>query len=59
MMARSRRAELTTLAEYVDRAAIRPIVEETYPLEGIGQAHKLTATGHARGKRVITLLPGP
>ncbi|MFC7588166.1 zinc-binding dehydrogenase [Nonomuraea antimicrobica] len=39
--------------------AARPIVEETYPLEDIGQAHKLTGTGHARGKRVIAVLTNP
>ncbi|GAA3716660.1 NAD(P)-dependent alcohol dehydrogenase [Nonomuraea antimicrobica] len=59
MMARSRRADLTALAGYVDRQAVQPIVEETYPLEDIGQAHKLTGTGHARGKRVIAVLTSP
>ncbi|TQS29345.1 zinc-binding dehydrogenase [Microbispora sp. KK1-11] len=59
MMARSRRADLTALAGYVDREAVQPIVEETYPLEDIGQAHKLTGTGHARGKRVIAVLATP
>ncbi|MEU6431859.1 NADP-dependent oxidoreductase [Microbispora sp. NPDC046973] len=59
MMARSRRADLTALAEYVDRGAVQPIVEEIYPLEDIGQAHKLAGTGHARGKRVITMLTSP
>ncbi|MEV4116930.1 NADP-dependent oxidoreductase [Nonomuraea sp. NPDC049695] len=59
MMARSRRADLTALAEYVDRGAVQPIVEEIYPLEDIAQAHKLTETGHARGKRVIAVLTSP
>ncbi|GAA4637226.1 NAD(P)-dependent alcohol dehydrogenase [Actinoallomurus vinaceus] len=58
MMARSRRADLAALAEYVDQGSLRPTVESTYPLEEIDQAHKLAATGHARGKRVIRVLTG-
>ncbi len=56
MMARSKRADLTALAGYVDRGALRPVVEGVYPPEGIVRLHRETATGHARGKRVITML---
>jgi len=56
MMARSKRADLTALAGYVDRGALRPVVEGVYPPEDIARLHRETATGHARGKRVITML---
>jgi NADPH:quinone reductase-like Zn-dependent oxidoreductase len=56
MAARPRRGDLAALVEYVDRAAVRPTVQEVYPLEEIGKAHELVETGHARGKRVIKVL---
>ncbi|WP_329424654.1 NAD(P)-dependent alcohol dehydrogenase [Streptosporangium sp. NBC_01495] len=66
MMARSRRTDLAALADYVDQGRLRPIVEEIYQLQDIGHAHQAAETGHARGKKVITVLvdhdadqPGP
>ncbi len=44
MMARPRRADPATLAEYVDQAAVRPVVEGVHPLEDIGRLHELAAT---------------
>jgi NADPH:quinone reductase-like Zn-dependent oxidoreductase len=57
MMARSRRADLAALAEHVERGALRPVVEGVHPPERISQLHAEVATGHARGKRVISMLP--
>jgi NADPH:quinone reductase-like Zn-dependent oxidoreductase len=59
MMARPRRADLATLAEYVDQAALRPVVESVHPLEDTGRLHELAAIGHGRGKRVINVLAKP
>jgi NADPH:quinone reductase-like Zn-dependent oxidoreductase len=56
MAARPRRSDLAALGEYVDRGALRPIVQEVYPLEEIGRAHELTGTGHARGKRLVRVV---
>jgi NADPH:quinone reductase-like Zn-dependent oxidoreductase len=55
MMARSRRADLTALADQVDQGILRPVVEEVYPLEELGRAHRAAETGHARGKKVIAV----
>jgi NADPH:quinone reductase-like Zn-dependent oxidoreductase len=59
MMARSKRADLAALAEYVDQGALRPCIEGIYSLEQISQVHQQVATGHAQGKRVINILNNP
>ncbi|WP_326574580.1 NAD(P)-dependent alcohol dehydrogenase [Streptomyces sp. NBC_00481] len=51
-----RRADLRTLADHVDKADLRPVIERVYPLDEIQDAHRATETGHARGKRVIRLV---
>ncbi|WP_327348446.1 zinc-binding dehydrogenase [Streptomyces europaeiscabiei] len=56
LMASSRRADLKTLADHVDKADLRPVIERVYPLDEIQDAHRATETGHARGKRVIRLV---
>ena len=59
MMARSSGSldPATALAEYVDRGALRPVVEGVYPPEGIVRLHRgETATDTPAGKRVVTML---
>jgi NADPH:quinone reductase-like Zn-dependent oxidoreductase len=56
LVAGSRRADLETLADHVDRQDLRPVIERVYPLYEIQDAHRATETGHARGKRVIRLV---
>lgn len=53
--ARPRRVDLEELAGYVDSGAVRPVVDQVYPLESIQEAHRAVETGHARGKHVIDL----
>ena len=48
------RAHLDRLAELVDRGALRPVIAESFPLERTADAHRLSETGHVRGKVVIT-----
>jgi NADPH:quinone reductase-like Zn-dependent oxidoreductase len=48
-------ATLARIAELVDRGAIRPIVERTFPLERIADAHRALETGRTRGKIVVDL----
>lgn len=55
VMAKSRRAELATLAEYVDSGRLRPVIDDVYPLHDIAKVHLLVESGHARGKRVIAI----
>ncbi|MCX5165357.1 NADP-dependent oxidoreductase [Streptomyces sp. NBC_00053] len=48
-------AALEAIADLVDAGLIRPHVEETFPLEEAGKAHELVASGHVRGKIVLTV----
>lgn len=48
-------AALEAIAELVDSGAIRPYVEETFPLEEAGKAHELVGAGHVQGKIVLTV----
>ena len=58
LMARSRRADLAALTEQVDQGRVRPVVERTYSLDDVADAHRAVETGHARGKKVIAVLAG-
>ncbi|MEM9692865.1 MAG: NADP-dependent oxidoreductase [Myxococcota bacterium] len=46
---------LAYLGSLVERGAIRPRVDRTYPLAQAAEAHRYLETGHARGKVVLTL----
>lgn len=48
-------AQLAEIADLAQSGAIRPIVERTYPLEAIADAHRAQETGRTRGKIVIDL----
>ncbi|MDX3128400.1 zinc-binding dehydrogenase [Streptomyces europaeiscabiei] len=56
LVASSRSADLKTLADHVDKADLRPVIERVYPRDQIQDAHRATETGHACGKRVIRLV---
>jgi NADPH:quinone reductase-like Zn-dependent oxidoreductase len=47
--------QLAQIADLVDRHAIEPVVERTFPLEQIAEAHRAIETGRTRGKIVIDL----
>lgn len=46
-------ADLTGFADLVDRAGVRPSVEETLPLTEAARAHRLIESGRVRGKIVL------
>ncbi|MFD3869968.1 NADP-dependent oxidoreductase [Streptomyces sp. NPDC058623] len=46
-------ADLAGFADLVDRAGIRPFVEETLPLTDAAKAHRLSESGRVRGKIVL------
>lgn len=48
-----RGGDLEKITALVDAGKIRPVVERVFPLEQIAEAHRLSETGHARGKIVI------
>ncbi|WP_250558336.1 NAD(P)-dependent alcohol dehydrogenase [Pseudonocardia lacus] len=47
--------DLDRLREMIDSGAVRPVVERTYPLAEAAEALRKQATGHARGKTVLTV----
>ncbi|WP_196054628.1 NAD(P)-dependent alcohol dehydrogenase [Nocardia aurantiaca] len=55
IMAKSRRADLVALAEFVDSGRLQPVIDDVYALDDIAKAHQLAETGHARGKRLVTI----
>jgi len=54
-ISKSNREDLRQLGEWLASGAIQPVIDRTYPLTDIGEAVRYAATGHARGKVVITI----
>ncbi len=50
-------AKLRALGDLFERGLVHPIVGEVFPLDRIGDAHRLSETGHARGKIAIAVDP--
>lgn len=50
-----KRADLVTLADLLATGQIRPVIDRTYPLDAAADALRHVATGHTRGKVVVTL----
>jgi NADPH:quinone reductase-like Zn-dependent oxidoreductase len=48
-------ADLQTLKELAESGAIRPVIDRTYALAETADAFRYLATGHTRGKVVITI----
>lgn len=47
--------DLRYLAGLVDQGALRPVIDRTYPLEDLPEAHRYAEGGHKRGSVVITV----
>jgi NADPH:quinone reductase-like Zn-dependent oxidoreductase len=54
-MARPRAADLDELTKLVEAGSVTPAIDRTYPLEGTADALRHWASGHARGKTVVTV----
>ena len=50
----SKRQDLLTVADLIEKGALRPVLDRTYPLAETGTAVAYVGEGHARGKRVLT-----
>lgn len=50
-----RGGDLEKITALVEAGKIRPVIERVFPLEQIAEAHRLSQTGHVRGKIVISL----
>ncbi|HWX55437.1 MAG TPA: NADP-dependent oxidoreductase [Verrucomicrobiae bacterium] len=59
MMARAKPAggELEQISSLIEAGKIRTVIEHVFPFEQIAEAHRLSETGHVRGKIVVKLLP--
>jgi NADPH:quinone reductase-like Zn-dependent oxidoreductase len=47
--------ELNEIARLVDSGKVKPVIEKVFPLKEAAAAQQLNATGHTRGKIVITV----
>ena len=55
VLVRSRRRDLDQLARWVVESKLKPVVDRTYPLEDIADAHRYLETRRARGKVVVSV----
>lgn len=53
--ARTQAGDLSFLSELVEAGELRPVIDRTYPLGAIAEAHRLAESGHKRGVVVITV----
>ena len=52
-----RGGELDKITALIEAGKIRPVIQQTFPLEQIQQAHHLSEQGHVRGK-IVLRIPG-
>jgi len=48
-------ADLVILAGLIEAGKIRPVIDRTYPLEEIADAHRYVEKGHAKGKVIMKM----
>jgi NADPH:quinone reductase-like Zn-dependent oxidoreductase len=56
-MARVGDGDLALLGSLVERRILRPVIDKSYPLEQIVEAHRYVDAGHKRGNVVISIDP--
>jgi NADPH:quinone reductase-like Zn-dependent oxidoreductase len=47
--------DLVVLTELIETGTIRPVIDRTYPLEEIADAHRYVEKGHAKGRVIVRI----
>jgi len=48
--------DLEKISALIESGKLRPVIERVFPLEQIGEAHRLSEAGHVRGKLVVRIV---
>ena len=54
-MPRFTQADLVELAGLAAKGSFKPVIDRTYPLERIAEAHAYVDKGHKRGNVIVTV----
>jgi NADPH:quinone reductase-like Zn-dependent oxidoreductase len=55
IQAKPRGGDLEKINALIEAGKIRPVIEKVFPLDQIGEAHRLSEQGHVRGKLVVRI----
>ena len=59
LFAATRSEDLQLLRDLIEAGKVAPIIDRTYPLSGVPEAIRRWEAGHALGKTVVAVQPGP